>query len=234
MPSIAHTCRWTVSAAVALALSACSRAPLGAPIRGDVPDSATISTDAARTPASNGPAPNSGVNDQPVGALKPSHTAIAASQVGNPYVASVREPGHPERRSLMHQAKPFDPVAYAKDPERYLHTIEPSRVHQSVAPGPGVPALRPLGGIPPALASGGTQVLTAQAVPNAPVSWHCLEGGVFEESTLNSITVAADAQGVARVTYIANFGTVGDSLVVAASPLCAGQLQFFLHVNERP
>lgn len=139
---------------------------------------------------------------------------------------------HPERRSLSRLPAPFDAQAYIRDPAAYLAIIEPGRVFQSVAAGPGVWEIRPDGRPWRAVPSGGRTGLAALAPPRAPVSWHCAEGGVFAESTVNSITVQADDAGIARVTYIATPGTTGDATVLVASPICSGRAAFTIHINE--
>lgn len=224
-----------VTAGVA-ALSMRSPAPTSAaPISTPAPASEPTPAVAANAASAAGSAPISAPPTAvPVAPADPT-PANPTSAAPTPQVAALlaaRDGSHPERRSLLNPPAPFDLAAFTADPEPYLAVAEPGRVFQSAEPGPEVPDIVPQPMALRSLATGETQTLAVQVQPGAPVSWYCLEGGIFTESDLNAITVRANADGVAQVTYLATPGTSGDALVLAASPLHQGQAKFFLHVTE--
>jgi hypothetical protein len=125
-----------------------------------------------------------------------------------------------ERFSTMHPGDTFDPQTFARDPAAYLSVIEPGRA--LVDGPPGSPALTldplPAGQIHP----GGQVRLVVHAQPLAPVSWFSANGGVFAESATNALTIQANADGLASVTWMANPGTEAAAGVNVASPLSSG------------
>ncbi|HUY35193.1 MAG TPA: hypothetical protein VMV69_20780 [Pirellulales bacterium] len=54
-------------------------------------------------------------------------------------------------------------------------------------------------------------------------------GGAFENQ-LTSITVQADAQGMAEAKFLATAGTIANIHILAASPLASGQARFIVNV----
>ena len=159
----------------------------------------------------------------------------AKADPNNPRVQSVLEAArtgkYPERLDVSVDPKPFDQTAFQKDPQAYLNTIEPGRVYQTMPPKKGAPRLQMIGKNPTTVDSGADVVLKVQAVPGAPVSFFAQRGGIFRESTLNSITVQADEKGVATVTFFANPGTVAIAPVVVGSPMLAGNEEIMVSVR---
>jgi hypothetical protein len=155
----------------------------------------------------------------------------------NANVASVAEAArtgkHPERLTPLMAPKPFDAAAFRANPQAYLDVVEPGRVFQSAAPGPAVPVLRSKGTASFEIPRGGTCPLMVITAPNAPVTFTALDLGTFPNQ-LTSITVVADAQGVAATTFAATGGVIADAAVLAGSPLASGQVKFQVFVTERP
>jgi hypothetical protein len=153
----------------------------------------------------------------------------------NAQVASVVEAArtgkHPERLSSLVLPKPFDRAAYAANPRAYLDVIEPGRVFQSAAPGPGVPVLDSLGAEMLSMSRGTPVELKVKAAPGAPVTYHSSDLGAFDNQ-LTTITVRSDEQGVAVAQFHATPGTIGDCNITAASPMCSGRINFFVTIEE--
>jgi hypothetical protein len=150
----------------------------------------------------------------------------------NPQMASVIEAAKtgkfPERRSAMILPQPFDHAAWIKDPQAYLDICEPGRVFQPAQPGKDI---RPLSARSPQyieVGSGDATELSVQAVPGVPVTFTSFDLGSFSNG-LTSLTVRADDQGVARARFV-TVGTVNDCNILAASPLCSGQVPFMVFV----
>lgn len=166
----------------------------------------------------------------PVGvpALRPDPAACAAS------VAQAQDSGaHPERLSLE-----IAPAAYVRPADdaamqRYLNTIEPGRVYQTADPASGAPQLEAVGGgattVIPRL---GSTSLAVRTVPGAPCTFLALQGGGFDDSGLSCATVLATADGIARVTYRADAGTVDDAAILVGSPDAVGTLTLMVHVHH--
>jgi hypothetical protein len=77
----------------------------------------------------------------------------------------------------------------------------------------------------------GRTPLRVQALPGAVVTFHSNGLGLFPNQ-LTTIVVAADAQGFASTVWWADPGCRGEAAVSAASPACAGIVQWSLFVNE--
>lgn len=218
------------AALVAVAAAGCSREPRPAAVASPPGASAAVQA----TPVSTGP-------DQ---AAAPAIVAVPPSPRGvgvvepvsgeaNPQAASVlqalQDGRHPERLSLMIPPKPFDPAAFARDPQAYLDVVEPGRVFQTAQPAAGVPHLEPVGATAARLASGASTTLAVRTAPGAPVSWAALDLGSFANQ-LNATTVRADEHGVARVAFTATPGASHTLRVLAGSPLASGQITFVVDV----
>jgi len=137
---------------------------------------------------------------------------------------------HPERLSILVPPAPFDKDAYERAPDGYLNAIEPGRVWQTAKPGVGVPRLRSITPRAARVEQGEPLALRVQAVPRAPVTFVALDGGEFQ-NRLRTITVQADENGIARVTFVGIPGTIDEVKLLAASPLLSGQLQYFINVQ---
>lgn len=155
----------------------------------------------------------------------------------NANVASVVEASRtgkfPERLSPLMAPKPFDPAAFAANPQAYLDIIEPGRVFQSATPGLGVPVLEPKATASFEIPVGGSCTLAVTTAPRSPVTFTALDLGTFPNS-LTSITVQADEQGVASTVYSASGGVIADAQVLAGSPGASGQVKFHVFVTNPP
>lgn len=137
----------------------------------------------------------------------------------------------PERLTPLVAPKPFDPAAWAKDPQAYLDVVEPGRVDQASTDPQAPPITVADAQRFHRVTSRTLTVLTARAQPLAPVSWATTRGGVFAESKAGAVTVRADADGLARVTYFASPVVTGETVILASSPMCAGQAEFIVFVD---
>ena len=199
----------------------------------------------ALTPTTNVPAGTSSPTPQAIAATGISPVTQAAAPAGSPPIELEKFPGaraavealksgqNPERLNVAFKPKPFDREAFKANPKGYLGLVEPGRIWDVAEPGPGVKDLifkeqqvftmKPLG----------TIHLAVQAEPHAPVTFTSFDFGSFQNQ-MTSITVQADAQGVAGADYTAVQGTTGDVDVLAASPLSAGQVNFKVTIESKP
>jgi hypothetical protein len=149
--------------------------------------------------------------------------------------ASIREAvathQHPERLSLLAPATPWNSAMYQAHPEQYLDVIEPGRALAPALPGPGIPQLQILGGWHQLVDALGTIPLTAQAAPWAPLTFTSLDRGLFQNG-LTSISVQADASGVASASFTATAGTVADVRIIVASPMASGRGRWVISIIE--
>jgi hypothetical protein len=145
-------------------------------------------------------------------------------------VEAIRKKEHPERVSVLMRGKAFDAKAYKADPKQYLETVEPGRVFQTAQPGPGVPHLAPVGDRLTRITQGQTTKLRVRAPAGSPVSFTSFDTGRFE-NLLTAITVPANAQGIAEVTFEATPGTIEDVNILAGSPMAASQVKFVVNVQ---
>lgn len=127
--------------------------------------------------------------------------------------------------------KPFDRAVFEADPAKYLNVSEPGRCYQSAAPGKDVPVLTAQSPLSSRIKQGESIRLTVKCAPLAPFSVSSFDGGAFAESKLSSVTVRADKEGIASVTFIATPGTLNDCRILGASPLCSGQTRFVIEIE---
>ena len=131
----------------------------------------------------------------------------------------------PERLTPLVAPKPFDKAAWEKDPQAYVNVVEPGRISQ-MSTDPAAPVIAALDGHQlPRVPLGSSTVMRVQATPYAPVSWVTTSGGVFTESKSGAVTVRADANGIAQVTFYATPGLTGGTSILAASPFCLGRAE---------
>lgn len=156
----------------------------------------------------------------------------------SPQAASVAEAfrthQHPERLSMLVPVKPFDKIIFEADPEKYLRVIEPGRVQQCKQPGKDVSALKAKGEHQFLVKPDGKVILEVRGAKLAPATFLSVDGGRFLESDLNCVTVRADAQGVAKATFLASFGADGDVNILVGSPEASGQVRFVVTVEHSP
>ena len=146
--------------------------------------------------------------------------------------ASLRAPDtaqHPERTS-PNVISAFDAAAYARDPLPYLSVCEPGRVFATAEPGLNVPELLAAGPVRQFVAAGGSAILAVKAPPHAPVTFTTYGLGAFAHD-LPSVTVPADASGLAQVVWTATPGTVNNVHILVGCPLASGQVDLALFVS---
>ena len=156
----------------------------------------------------------------------PKQAALELS--AHPSVAKVHEKlksGNHKSMSLHSEAVAFDPQAYETSKKGYLDDYVPNRVFQTAQPTDGVPALSATSSTWQQMVSGESIRLEVTSTPKLPVTFLAMDLGAFENK-LNVITVEANGQGVATVTYTATPGTIGRSHIIAGSPGASGQVSF--------
>lgn len=158
----------------------------------------------------------------------PTVAADASPQVAAA-VQAIRARNHPERLSALARPVAFDSEQYAADPAGYLSVAEPGRVFQTAQPGPDVPRLRPISAGFQRITQGATVPLRVSAAPGAPVSFTTFDLGRFENQ-LTTVTVRADAEGMAEAAFTATAGTIDDIRILAGSPVASGQVRFVVNV----
>lgn len=136
---------------------------------------------------------------------------------------------HPERLSPLISPAKYDPVTFQQDPKSYLNTVEPGRVWQVAQPGANVKAIKSLTPYFTEAEQGQAVALKVKANPGAPVTYTAFDGGAFQ-NLLTSITVQADADGVASAQFTGTTGVVYDVDILVGSPLNSGQVSFVVNV----
>jgi hypothetical protein len=139
----------------------------------------------------------------------------------------------PERLAPTAALPPFDRQAYDADPKAYLARVEPARCFQTAKPGPDAAPLEAQSQPRLAMPTSGQAPLWVKGEPGAPVTFTVFDGGQFKENGLPSVTVQADARGLAVAHYTAGPGIGGDVNIVAGSPLSVGVQRFSIRVGER-
>ena len=151
----------------------------------------------------------------------------------NPQVASVAEAlrtgDHPERVSMQVVPAAFDAEGYARDPQAYLDVVEPGRVWQMAANVEGIGEITVVGSAFHEIPALGSASLDVRVPPGAPVTFTSLDLGAFING-LSSMTVAADAQGLARAVFHARAGTLASCTILAACPVTTGQVSFWVEI----
>jgi hypothetical protein len=137
----------------------------------------------------------------------------------------------PELLSTTAALPPFDQADFEANPKEYLAQVVPARCMQTAAPGAEVPALQMQSQGRAAIATGDVAPLWVKAVDGAPVTFTTFDGGSFKENGLTSVTVQANANGLAVAHYTAGPGIGGDVNIVAGSPLSSGTQHFFIRVG---
>lgn len=152
----------------------------------------------------------------------------------NPQVRSVVEAlktgKYPERVSSLITPKPFDQATYLANPTAYLNVVEPGRIWQVAQPGKGVPRLTYLVERIQTIEQGQSVTLKVQALKDAPVTFTSFDLGAFQNQ-LTSVTVKADAKGVAQAVFTGTRGTINNVNILAGSPMTSGQLRFVVNVE---
>lgn len=123
-------------------------------------------------------------------------------------------------------------AAYLRDPAAYCAIVDPGRCHQIAQPAADVPALTTVGAGTFLIGRGEVARLQAQTDPGMPVTFSSQGLGEFPASKDTSITVAADANGLAVADFTAPPGTVGQCLVVAGSPVRGTTATFLVSIKK--
>jgi hypothetical protein len=137
----------------------------------------------------------------------------------------------PELLSTTAALPPFDLAEFEAHPKEYLAQVIPARAMQTAEPAADVPALRMQSQARAAIATGEVAPLWVKGEPGAPVTFTTFDGGTFKENGLTSVTVQANANGLAVAHYTAGPGIGGDINIVAGSPLSSGTQRFFIRVG---
>jgi len=132
-------------------------------------------------------------------------------------------------RSAMFLAQEFDEQKYRENPKTYLDKIRPGRVFKPKQPGQGVRPIAAESNRFVTILQNESVNLIIQASPNAPVTFYTPDGGEFG-NRLKSISIAANENGIAEVTYRAVSGVAGLIEILGASPLHSGQVKFTVKV----
>jgi chitodextrinase len=135
-------------------------------------------------------------------------------------------------KSLLVSADAFDASEFANNAtyrDSYLQKVEPGRVWGSSAGGSGIPIIAAVGSRSLTVAGNGQVSLQVVSAELSPVTFVCTGEGNFTTNGDNCITVRADAQGQATVTFTAPAS--GRVSVLAASPQSSGQVRFSVKVQ---
>lgn len=133
---------------------------------------------------------------------------------------------------LVDPAAAFDAQRWQDDlayRQGYLAGIIPGRVWQRSEPGPTAPMIHAPDGRDLQTSAGSVVTLSVLVPPAAPVSFSCFGMGSFPSNGRNAITVQANAQGIAQVSFQAPRS--GTAPVLAASPLATGAVRFAIRVT---
>lgn len=143
-------------------------------------------------------------------------------------IEAQRTRSHPERLGISFAPTRFDAARFAADPRSYLDVVEPGRVYDTaMGTGPESVALEIEGEGSVVVPEGGSAVLKVKGVPRAPVSFTSTAGGHFD-NRISYITVLADDQGLASVTFTAD-RTADDIQILAGSPRAVGTVSLIVH-----
>lgn len=129
-------------------------------------------------------------------------------------------------------AEGFDLAAYRADPAAYCRASDADRASLVAQPAAGVEALQSVGAGSLQVKPGGSVTLQARTAPGMPVSFTSQGLGEFPASGLATVTVPADAAGLAQAEFRASPGTVGTCLIIAGSPVRAGTVSFLVRIQE--
>lgn len=124
----------------------------------------------------------------------------------------------------------FSREDYNRDPAAYLAQVVPGRAFQVLSPRPDLPAITSAVAFRQTVEPLGSVDLAVSVVPSAPVTFTSAGLGSFPNKR-TSISVAADAAGIARTRFTATRGTTGRAFVFVASPLASGRVRFEVEVE---
>lgn len=136
----------------------------------------------------------------------------------------------PERLGPAFPAPEFDLESFKADPKKYLTTVEPGRIWQSLPRGEGVTQISRQSPLYQTLIQGESVTLQVKVIPGAPVTFHSFDLGHFDNQ-LTTTSVQAGDDGIASVNFTASGGTFGELNILAASPQTSGQVNFVVKVG---
>ena len=191
----------------------------------------TETTSQPSAPVTTAPLPVRPVSAQAVPAPTPAAEAtnLPTRVVTVEEIARVK---HASAVAHPHDHPNFHRAAYLADPASYLSKVAGSRVYEVANPAADVASLTPAGPTGFSAPTNGEVTLAAKTEPGCPTTFVTFGLGEFPASGLQSVTVAADDQGVASTQFRIISGTVGNCLVLAGSPVCANTIQFMISVPE--
>lgn len=156
----------------------------------------------------------------------------------HPQAASVVEAmktgKYPERLSPIILPKAFNVEEYRKDPSTILNISAPGRVFQPAQPSDKTPPIRRITPMSHRMKQGDRLVLAVQVPAGDPVTWTSMDGGRFVETTLPTVTVAANDQGVAQATFEATTGIIDRVNILCSCLTTSGQLRYSIWVEKAP
>lgn len=208
----------SVIVVVALVLSACASSTR----------TETTSQPTAQAPVT--PAPAAQSHPVPAPTPAPEASNLRPREVTVEEIARVKKSGSSALHS--HDHKKFNRAAYLADPAAYLGQIAGSRIYDVANPAADLAALAPVGPTGLSVATNTEATLAARTEPGMPVTFTSFGLGQFPASGLQTVTVAADEQGVARAQFRVTPGTVGSCLITAGSPVVSSNIQFLISIPE--
>jgi hypothetical protein len=154
----------------------------------------------------------------------PSATGSAVQQIIDQRTAADPAPTVASIGGLV----PFDSDAYAADPEGYLAQVQPNRIWQPAPRDGDAPMIVALSASYQRVQRDAPLEIEVRVPPQAPVTFHCDQAARFDNG-VNTITVAADEQGLAQVKFRSASTTRHE--IAATSPLAKGSLRFVVVVE---
>lgn len=165
----------------------------------------------------------------------PSATAGTVGSVGAARlpISKPQHPGnHPGSYSPNLAPPPWDEAAYRRDPAGYCNQFMPGRCHQTAMPAADVPFLEVVGPQSCSVRVADQVIIAARTAPGMPVTFTSFGLGAFPVNGLTSLTVQADAMGLAKAVWAATPGTIGAVKIVSGSPVRAGNATYLINVQE--
>jgi len=136
--------------------------------------------------------------------------------------------------NLANPAEHFDRAAYLADVAGYCAKVRGDRAWQVALPAADVPFLTALGGTSFQARQGDRLRLSARTLPGMPVTWTTLGFGEFASTGQGTVTVAADASGVAHTEFRCTNDVVGAISIQAASPVCGNSISYLIVIQNTP
>lgn len=154
----------------------------------------------------------------------------------NVYTRSVLEAATDPTGELAYRLTPFVPAPkfnreeYLKNPDAYLNEVVPGRVFDVLPYSEDNPRIQRASDSHQTVLQGESVILRAETEPAMPVSFYSTRLGRFNGG-LSTITVAANEDGIAEVSFETTGGMFGEAEIVATSPVRSGKLRYFVDVR---